>query len=315
MDTRRIAPGERLEVVREAVWGHVVEVELEHHLPPERVQVLLGLSRLGRVGVCSVRATATTVHRTARLARRETEPAVFLGLQVSGSSLVVQHGREAVLRPGEFAVYDTCAPYTLVNPAGIDQHFFRVPRSALGVPGAVLRDVTAVTVGADNPVAGLAARCLTGLAEDRHLRSAPTARAVEEATLSLVRAALVGHLADGTAGRDVLQESLETRITSWLDAHLGDPGLSAQRVAAAHHISVRYLYVVLARCGISLGEWVRTQRLERCRAALEDPRSRTLPIGALARGWGFTDPGHFSRSFRQAYGCTPTQWRAEHTAP
>lgn len=82
---------------------------------------------------------------------------MFLGLQVTGSSLVVQHGREAVLRPGEFAVYDTSSPYTLVHRDGIDQHFFRIPRSALVMSPAALRGVTAVTVGAGNPVAGLAA--------------------------------------------------------------------------------------------------------------------------------------------------------------
>ncbi|WP_218884969.1 helix-turn-helix domain-containing protein [Kineococcus aurantiacus] len=266
---------------------------------------------------CAPRAPRCTA--PPRLTRDDSEPAVFLGLQVTGSSLVVQHGREAVLRPGEFAVYDTSSPYTLVHRDGIDQHFFRIPRSALVMSPAALRGVTAVTVGAGNPVAGLAAGYLRGLAGDDDLRSDPRAGAVEEATVSLVKAALMTHLADGGAdggaGREALHESLEARITAYLRAHLTEPDLSAERIAAAHHISTRYLYVILARCGITLGDWLRGRRLSGCRDALADPGLHAVPISALARRWGFTDPGHFSRCFREAYGCTPTQWRQQHASP
>ncbi len=56
---------------------------------------------------------------------------MFVGLQVTGSSMVVQDGREAVLRPGDMAPYDTTRPYTLVNENGIHQHFFRIAHSEL----------------------------------------------------------------------------------------------------------------------------------------------------------------------------------------
>ncbi|MCY0943062.1 hypothetical protein O1W17_20680 [Streptomyces sp. H34-S5] len=45
-------------------------------------------------------------------------PSVFVGLQVTGSSMVVQDGREAVLQPGDLAPYDTTRPYILVNENG-----------------------------------------------------------------------------------------------------------------------------------------------------------------------------------------------------
>jgi AraC-like protein len=65
---------------------------------------------------------------------------------------VIQGGREAVLRPGHFALYDTTIPYTLLFAEGIDQHFFRIPREALALPSRSLHDLMAVTLGVNGRV-------------------------------------------------------------------------------------------------------------------------------------------------------------------
>jgi AraC-like DNA-binding protein len=41
--------------------------------------------------------------------------------------------------------------------------------------------------------------------------------------------------------------------------------LAAAQVAAANHISERHLYNILGASGITLADWIRKQRLERCR--------------------------------------------------
>ncbi|MEU5867095.1 hypothetical protein ABZ815_38385 [Nonomuraea sp. NPDC047529] len=52
------------------------------------------------MNICSVRSNATAVHRTRPLVRDDLEPSVFVSLQLSGTSMVIQGGREAVLNPG-----------------------------------------------------------------------------------------------------------------------------------------------------------------------------------------------------------------------
>ena len=49
------------------------------------------------------------------------------------------------------------------------------------------------------------------------------------------------------------------------------------------------------------------------RRDLSDPALAHGTIGALAATWGFTDPARFSRAFRAAYGCSPTEARAAAT--
>jgi AraC-like DNA-binding protein len=102
---------------------------------------------------------------------------------------------------------------------------------------------------------------------------------------------------------------LQLRILEYVRAHLGDQKLSAQQIAAEHHISVRHLYNVLGEGQIMLGDWIRARRLEACRDQLSRPAARQMTIAAIARQWGFVDPSNFGRLFRAEYGMTPRQWR------
>ncbi|BBH63376.1 hypothetical protein ACTI_00610 [Actinoplanes sp. OR16] len=308
LNTTALAPRDREEAVRTLVWDSVIRVEIEHHVSENDMSVSLGLGRCGDLGVCHTTATPTTVRRTARLAREDTEPVVFLGLQRSGSSIVVQHGREAVLRPGEFAIYDTSSPYSLLFAGGIDATFFRIPRAALALPEPSVREASAVRFGRGDRIAALTSDYLTRLAEEPDLLT----DALATPTIELIRAALTVRLGADRLARRAMGESLATRILADIRQHLSDPDLSPAAVAARQHISVRYLHRVLQGEGVRFGAWVRRRRLEGTRRDLADPASRAATVAAIARRWGFSDPAHFSKSFRTEYGLTPRDWRALH---
>lgn len=312
LDTAFVPPGDREELVRHAVWETLVKVDIAHHLPSADLSVHIGLESVGPIGICSARATALTVRRTPRLARLDEEPTVFLGLQMTGTSLVVQNDREALLRPGDFALYDTAAPYSLVFEEGVDHHFLRFPRSALALPERSLREITAVTLGADNPVARLASTYFSQLAVSEGLREGRHAEAVAEPSVELLRAVVASQLEDAAAARAPLEATLGPRILGYVRAHLSEHDLSAARIAAAHGISVRHLYTVLARSGVSLGDWIRTRRLAECERELSGPAARSRTVAAIGRSWGFPDAAHFSRVFKQAYGLSPRAWRDLH---
>jgi AraC-like DNA-binding protein len=237
---------------------------------------------------------------------------VFLGLQRSGSSIVVQHGREAVLRPGDFAIYDTASPYSLLFADGIDATFFRIPRAALALPDAAVRDTSAVTIGAGHPLAGLTSQYLARLADDPRILGGGHGAAAATPTIELIRAVLAVQLGDDRLSRDPLEHTLAARIVADMRRHLTDPELFPAAVAARQHISVRYLHRVLQREGIRFGEWVRHRRLEGTRRELTDPGPATTPVATVARRWGFRDAAHFSKAFRTAYGVSPREWRAAH---
>jgi AraC-like DNA-binding protein len=81
---------------------------------------------------------------------------------------------------------------------------------------------------------------------------------------------------------------------------------------------VRYLNKLCAEADFSLTQWIIEQRLRGAHHELARADSRGRSIAMIARGWGFSDPTHFSHRFRDTYGVTPRDWRraaAEHAEP
>nr|WP_237528273.1 helix-turn-helix domain-containing protein [Streptomyces sp. SID337] len=127
---------------------------------------------------------------------------------------------------------------------------------------------------------------------------------------------LVGHLAaqhldsDLSLPAESRTRALLLQVQSHVRRHLRDPGLNPDSIAAAHHISTRYLHRLFQEQGVTVSAWIRQLRLERCRRALANPALAAVPVGAIAARWGFTRPAVFTRAFRAAYGLTPSEVRA-----
>jgi len=285
----------------------LVPIEM-HWLADEGVDVEAHgvVTRVGELMVCSGSTTAWRVERTTKLARDSLEPSVFINLQHFGSSLVVQHGREAVERPGDLVMYDATSPYTCINETGMTGDFLRIPHSALALPHDMIRDACAVNLSPGHPLTKFTHDYLRRLA-DPDLLTSMNADFVARPGIELIRALILTHAGADTR-RIETPESLHLRILEYAREHLYEPDISADQIAAAHYISVRYLYKILAEQGISLAAWIRTRRLESCRQALVDARPDTT-ISTVARRFGFTDMSSFSRSFRAEYGMTPREWR------
>jgi AraC-like DNA-binding protein len=138
---------------------------------------------------------------------------------------------------------------------------------------------------------------------------------VGQATLHLARAFIASAGATEPRSRAVLNDALYTRIVEYVLLHLAEPSLTPERIAAAHHISLRHLYRLWSHNHTGVAEWIIEQRLARAAAALTDDRQRRSPISAIGFSLGFQDAAHFSRRFRAAYGVPPHIWRQVSTRP
>lgn len=97
----------------------------------------------------------------------------------------------------------------------------------------------------------------------------------------------------------------------YLEANLRDPDVDPDRVASHFGVSTRYVQILFAREGMTVSDWIRQQRLESCRKALQSKRPGET-ITEIAFTWGFNDPSHFSRLFRQRFGMRPRDYARRH---
>ena len=120
---------------------------------------------------------------------------------------------------------------------------------------------------------------------------------------------LVTVLAAGRQAGTAIAYSAAAR--SFIEAHLGDPGLDAAGVAAAVGISGRHLSRVFADGGTSVPRHVLSRRLELAQAMLPTrlPAGRT--VAEVAAACGFTSVTYFSHAFRRRFGQRAGEVRRE----
>lgn len=152
----------------------------------------------------------------------------------------------------------------------------------------------------------------------RSLAQAVPAATVEEAPqiVRLIRDTVTACLApshDALAqARPQVAATLIMQARRYIDANLTNPDLSPDRLCIALGLSRSSLYTLFEpRHGVN--RYIQERRLQRVREHLCDPGERRR-IGEIAFAYGFTSEAHFSRAFRRAFGCSPSEMRAGATA-
>lgn len=269
-------------------------------------------SDLGVAQLAVFRTPEYAIRRTPKLIRHSDPESYKLAL-VRGRHGMATAGGDAVVDAGDFILFDTSHPFAEQVFAGGEtqgQTVVTVARSALPLPARQVDRLLGMRMPGDTGVGSTLSRFLRGLLADADKLGAHDAGRLGHAVVDLVIAVLAHHLdADSSVPPEGRQRSLLARIHAFIDVHLGDSGLSPHAVAAAHHVSVRYLHRLFQQQGTTIGSLIRTRRLEACRRDLAEPLLASRPIHAIAARWGFTRPADFSRMFRTAYGVSPRDYR------
>ena len=99
------------------------------------------------------------------------------------------------------------------------------------------------------------------------------------------------------------------RAKAYIRQHLADEELNAESVSRAIGLSTRQLSCIFELDGISITLHIWSSRLEQCRLDLQNRDLRHLAVSDVAFRWGLNHLGHFSRSYRNRFGETPSMTR------
>ena len=292
--------------ISESIAPFDLHVDDDQDVRAEIVAVDLGMVRI----VCASGTDIVgEVVRTPRLIRRSDPDFCKIDLQLSGRTVLDQDGSQAELPAGTFTFVDLSRPCQLAGGLnGVVAVMF--PRSLLPLRYRDTRQLAGVTFQAPDAssalVAGLVGQ-VVGRLEDY---SGPAGQRVGTAIFDLITAALLERLDRATQiTPDRRLRVLTWQVKTFIEDRLADPELTPGQIAAAHHISLRYLYKIFETQQTSVGSWIRSRRLEHCHRDLADPALRGQPVSTIGGRWGLVDATHFARVFKAQYGVTPSEYR------
>lgn len=300
-DTDRLPVRRRAASWREAVCSTFVSVDCRIE-DAESFAGSIMTRHLADLRISRVRSGPHEVHRSATDRASDASRAVLIGYQRRGTSRVAQDGRTAVLKPGQFALYDTARPYRLHLGTACDQIVLRFPADLAEARFGRTRDLTARTIGDGDSLGQLAGAVFRRLGRAGDAGGAVVEHHLRDAASSVIAA----NVAAATAGMPDPQRSGRAltlmRAKAFLDDNLGRDDLTTREAAVAVGVSVRYLQELFQADGTTVMSFVWTARLERARHMLDSAAWRGASISEIALACGFKDFSHFGRRFREVFG-------------
>jgi AraC-like DNA-binding protein len=267
----------------------------------------LHTAHAGDVVLTRLDASRHRVLRSQRAARAGHARYLKIVAPWQGSALVQQHGRQALVRPGGWAIYDTSGSYEVANPERSRHLIVMLPQSQLAERGLRLESLMGRQVGGGVGISRVALDTMRSTFAELPSMTPEAARGAGRLIGELVCLSLQ-ELA-GQAPAATLQQAFKDRIHAYVAQHLQDPALSIERIAQGLNCSKRHLHNAFADADETLAEHILRRRLQACMNEMRNPACRHRTISEIAFAWGFSSGAYFSRVFRAQVGVSPTEFR------
>ncbi|MEA2835699.1 MAG: hypothetical protein QOD89_249 [Bradyrhizobium sp.] len=309
--TRDVHPRDRFDY-----WHGVACKEIVEHesFPVSRLQfeAEIEVGSLGPLDLVAFQNSPLRVeHGQAHISRSSLEH-LFLCRETNGLVSVEQEGRQITLHPGDMMLLDPALPYSASFGPGSKTLVLKLPRRELQMRLGNTRNMVARLIQSSSTKDSLASSFTAGLPALAGEMDPVCGQLVANFMLDLVALSLAKAVEGATPRVSSSKAMALLQIRAAIKTRLADPSLDVQSVADAVGLSVRYANAILASQETSIGRLILTERLERCRQALEDPVQSGRSVSEIAFGWGFCDLTHFGRCFKKAYGMSPSDYQLSH---
>jgi AraC-like DNA-binding protein len=301
---------DRIAIWREVIGRKIVRIDIEP-LRDRPFHVDATLRGLPDLGLMSADMGEFRLLRTRELIA-DGNSDLRLAINVSGAETVFQNGREVTLGTGDAILVSMAETGGVVRTVAGRRLGFNIPFNVLAPLVTNVGAAGMRRIPRDTPALRLLISYMNALQDETALATPELRRLFTTHVHDLV-ALVVGATRDAEAvalGRGGRAARLRA-ITADIRRNLGRSDLSIEAVSRRHRLDIRYIQRLFETDGTTFSEFVTRQRLARSRRMLLDRSRADRTIGDIAEACGFTDPSYFGRCFRQFYGVTPSDVRAE----
>ncbi|HTP74488.1 MAG TPA: helix-turn-helix domain-containing protein [Burkholderiaceae bacterium] len=243
--------------------------------------------------------------RQSHLARVDKD-CFYVALTQKGHQAVEQRGQRLAYGPGTATLFSASEPYVLRNAEPHRAFYLEIPRAALAQRWQRSEPMVTASIGTQYGMGRIVANLCASMVLEADTLSQRTRARLGERLVDLLALALDCAPGDVPGDEATLRSERLRQVKQFINAHIGNPLLNPERVAAAHRTSVRALHYLFKGSGMSVSGFIWERRLERCREALQMPSQRGRTVTEIALAAGFSSMSHFNSAFKRRYGMTPS---------
>lgn len=308
ISTRDVSPRGKFDFWQEGLWQLCGKLRAETQADSS-FGAKLEYAMIGDVTIAKVTASRHRIVRTPIFNGRGHSDFLKVVLQVKGTSCFEQGGRRVVLSPLEWSFYEATLPYCVTAPRGTETLVAIIPRDNIATKRIHLDDLMLRKFSGREGMGKLALQFMISAFDEIPVITPDAEWEIASSISNLIRLALLD--ATDIPTEISLGQVWRDRVKSYVMSHLRDPELSIDQIASALNCTKRYVHKVFQPENASVSEWILRMRLARCREDLRNPARAHASITDIAYSWGFNNPAHFSRAFKEEFHLSPSFFRMD----
>ena len=272
---------------------------------PNKFSGFLQHAKLLDIGVSHYHANTVHYSRSVQ-SSGYTDDSILITFPITGDVRFTQKGRQLTSKPGQFFIELSSLPYEFYHLHEASLYVIKVPLALLTPQMGTIERQFARSLSIDEGAGRLLVfqiGQILALIHNNQLGDLEI-RILEQQLLNLIVLTL-------SAPKEVMMSNMSSiqsvhlkRIEYYVHLHLENLALTPAMVAAACHISVRYLHKLFVELPYSFSEWVKELRLKQANHILKTKSYVTIE-DEVAHRVGYTDQGYFSRIYKQHFGYSP----------
>lgn len=240
--------------------------------------------------------------------------AYLLVLQYCGTGRYRHAGREVTLNRGDMLLLDFARRFDLTFSERHYEFAWELRRETLS-PLLTAPERVAIPISGQDGFGALLAGSIRTLADEAGRPGSVSRQSLRLHLCNLAALAVGATLPVCEARYETYRMARRQQILAYVETHLHEDSLTAERTARELKMSRRWLHALFTDGATSFAAWIARRRIEECHKLLEDPGHDHVSISEIAFRTGFRDLSTFNRQFRVHYRMSPRDVRRGRVAP
>jgi AraC-like DNA-binding protein len=302
-------PKDQFDYFHDVICDEYVKLDCENQNKENFFGRLNGGLGTEKLKISEVIADPLTVKRSKQQIAKCADANFLISFQLANQCTLRQNGREAMLTPGSFALYDSTQPYTLNFKEKFHQLVLQIPQNILYKHIVCPEKYTAIPISGNSGIgAVLRNTIMSTIAEVNHSKTLPS-ELYDNVIYMLSLAFTSSDFNFQSLTTKQQDNSLKQRIHLFINNNLNYPKLNAHSIAESQGISIRYLYRLFENDDLTLHNFILKCRLEKSAELLSQTHLTNKNIEWVAYTVGFVCAAHFSRLFKKHFDLTPSKYK------